>query len=64
MFLEPGTLPFTLLLGVGGTTCESVSITKDIAGLSFNPAFVDAAIVERGAWLWRGAGMTRLNTGD
>lgn len=34
----------SLLMGWDGTTWESVSMTKDMAGLSFSPAFVAAAI--------------------
>lgn len=64
LLLGPGALPFTLILGKGGTICDSVSMTKDIAGLSLSPAFVEPAVAAGVPWPWRGAGMTRLKIGD
>lgn len=39
-------------------------MTKDMAGLSFSPAFVDAAIAGCDSTPWRAWGMTRLKVGE
>ena len=62
LFFWEGEDPFGV--ACAGTTWESVSITKDMAGLSFNPALVETAMA---GWapkperLW---GITRLKVGE
>ncbi len=51
-------------LGCAGPTWESVSITNDMAGLSFSPALVEAAMAGWTLRPCRAWGMTRLNVGE